>query len=189
MNYVPEITVFPWVKIIERYRKEGESYRQFNARIGCNHAALQAWKKGILPSQETINKIRDKLNMSFEDYRDLSWVCHNIVVADIERHDIGQEEETLSASNLPWSFLCRRLISIKEKGQTTRSFIKELTISPQRWKEMLKEKSPRLEMTEFYSIIRHPKLNNDKDLLEKILWGSDSPPLPELVSDKKSNRA
>ena len=189
MNSYRNDMVFPWVTIIEKYRQDRESNRHFTKRMGCNHTIIQAWKGGKIPSQKTINMIRDKLGMSYEDYKELTWVCHNVIPAEPE--SATRSEASLDAGNLPWTFFCRRLFSLKERGQSVAAFLDEFRISPARWREMMTVKSPQLGLEEMSSILAHPKVANNDKIIVMILLGTSEPdfrPETEKLEEVEDSR-
>lgn len=177
----------PWSDIINKYREKGEKDRPFNRRMGVSHVSIQAWRKGVIPKLEIINRIRAKLGMSDEDYSNLVWYCHKIIPATASL--IGQDKFTanLDARLLPLTHFCRRLFHLKPQKQHPETFIRNFGFTVDRWQTLMKANKPLLEMEEIYALVKNPAFAEDPDLLEWVLRGEEEKKPAELNNKKPTH--
>lgn len=162
-----DITQLPWAEIISKYRQENESVRSFCSRMGLNHHIFRSWEKGERPSIKSLNKIKDNLNMSYEDYKALARLCHNIEPTENTYQYAHVEKSGLDPTDLPYTYFCRRLFFLKGKNESCGDFLERLEISAQEWMEWMQEPQPSIKMDRLWNIFT--RLGYDKSAL-LIRW-------------------
>ncbi len=148
-----DITQLPWAEIISKYRHEHESVRSFCSRMGLNHHIFRSWEKGERPSIKSLNKIKDNLSLSYEDYKTLARLCHNIEPTETTYQYAHVEKDGLDPTDLPFSYFCKRLFFLKGKDESFDAFLERLEISAQEWIEWMKEPQPDVRMDRLWNIL------------------------------------
>lgn len=177
---------FPWVEIISKYRRPNESIRSFSSRMGLNHHIFGSWSKGEIPSVKSLNKIKDNLKLSYEDYRELFRICHRIEPMESTFEYAHVEENTLEPVDLPYSYFCKRLFFLKEKDVPLSVFLENLEITPREWMEWMKDPQPNIKLDRLWSIFLKLGYNKSSQLISWLL--TDDLPLEEVSKEMKRSK-
>ena len=186
MKNSSDIAQFPWAEIISKYRSENESVRSFCSRMGLNHHIFRSWEKGEKPSVKSLNKIKDNLSMSYEDYRELLRLCHNVEPTESTYQYAHVEKDGLEPTDLPYTYFCKRLFFLKPRNESSGDFLERLEISPQEWMEWMREPQPNIRMDRLWSIFTRLGYDKSSQMIRWLL--TDDCPLEEVEREVKRGR-
>ncbi len=181
-----KINTFPWVKIINKYRLDKESNRSFCSRMGLNHHIFASWGNGEKPSIKSLNKIKDNLQLSYEDYTELMMVCHEIEPKESTFRYAHVSENTLEPTNLPYSYFCKRLFYLKDKRVPLSVFLNRMGITPEEWVEWMQDPQPNVKLDRLWDIFTRLGYEKRSQLIKWLL--TDDLPLEEVSNEIKKSK-